>query len=212
MLSNPARKPALVGRRSLRRHPVLLTVAIATSGFVAAACGGGSTKSATPATSASTAASASSAAGATSASRAKFTACLESHGVPASAASAFGGARRGLRPSGTAGASGSSGAVTGTSTPGAGRPGGGLFSQYSAAFSACRSDLGGFAALNSPQFIAYRNCLTAHGVTTPTGPPSSTPSGSSAGAASNPAVAAARAACAPLLPARSTTTTTTAAG
>lgn len=99
-------------------------------------------------------------------------------------------------------------------------------SQYSAAFSSCRSLLpagfgrgGGF--LNSPADAAYRNCLSVHGMTLPTGPPTTaagsaptTPTGSGQGGgfANNPAFRAAAQACASLLPAgqgRSTTSTTT---
>ena len=211
MLSTPARRRTDTVRKTVRRNPFSVMVVIVAAGWLVASCGGGSTKTAAQTTPTVTSAP-TSAAGTASAARAKFTSCLEGHGVPSNVATAFGAAGRGLRRTAAGGAApGSSGATTGSTTAGAGQPAGGLFSQYSAAFSACRSLLPGggrFAAPNNPQFAAYRNCLTAHGVTTPgsTLPGGTTAPGATTGSS---VLAAARAACAPLLPARSTSTTTT---
>jgi hypothetical protein len=97
-------------------------------------------------------------------------------------------------------------------------------SQYQAAYSTCRADLptggfgGGGAAVNSPAFAAYRNCLAIHGVTLPSTPPSSSGSTGTPGSgadfgslANNPNFRAAQQACAALAPTRSTTTTVPAA-
>jgi hypothetical protein len=190
---------------------------------VLAACGGSSSSTASPTTSTSptTAAGAGStgtgpAGAAGSATFAKYTQCLTSHGVPASA-TGFGGRRR---------------SATGTTVPGATtipvtRPT--IPAQYQAAFKTCASLLptggggGGFfggGQVNSAQAAAYRNCLQIHGVTLPTTPsttPGQTrPTGGFGGAqfANNPTFQAAQKACVNLLPARtgSTTTTTVAAG
>jgi len=201
-------------RRPHRHRRVLLGAGFASLGLLAAACGGGSTKASAPTTSAAATTTAPAAGGSSTASRAEFTSCLEAHGVPASAATTFGGGARGFRPGGAGSASGTAGTPGGTATGSpTGGPGAGAFSQYSAAFAACRSDLpsgGAFRVANSPQFAAYRNCLSAHGVTAPTGSVPSTANTSGSAPTTNAAFAAARAACAPLLPARSTTTTTTA--
>jgi hypothetical protein len=173
--------------------------------LLATACGGGSSKaSASASTPTSTTAPAGSTAGA--ASRAKFTQCLESHGVPASVASAGFGGRR---PAG-----GSTSSTT-NGTNGSSPSGSSLFTQYQAAFNACRSDLpAGFGRgggnFNSAAFAAYRNCLEIHGVTVPTTTPGSTGGfGGGLGAASrSPAFQAAQKACASLLPARPSSSTT----
>ncbi len=209
MLSTPARRRSKTVPRPLWRNPFSMMVVILAAGWLVASCGGGSTKTAAQTTPTSTSVPTSAAATA-SAARAKFTSCLESHGVPAKVATSFATARRGFRrPTAAGTAPGSSSATTGSTAAGAGPAAGGLFSQYSAAFSACRSLLPGggrFAAPNNPQFAAYRNCLTAHGVSAPasTLPGSTTVPATTASSV----LAAARAACAPLLPARSTTTTT----
>jgi len=157
--------------------------------------------------------------GAASAAFAKYTQCLESHGVPSSAAgSLFGGGRR-RSATGTT-VPGSTGTFTRPTIP----------AQYQSAFTACAGDrptfgggLGG-GALNSAAFAAYRNCLEIHGVTLPTTPtttPGATPPtggfgggfGGTGAALSTPAGKAAVAACASLRPARTgSTTTTTVAG
>jgi hypothetical protein len=176
-----------------------------------AACGG-SSKTATG-SSTTTAPS-----GSASASFAKYTACLESHGVPASAASSLLGGGRGPGASSASGSGGSSGSAAAGSTT---RPT--ISSQYQSAFGACRSDLptGGFAGgggFNSAASAAYRNCLTLHGVTIPSTPPttaagSSGQGGGSGGAFSalrnNPKFQAAEKACASLLPARPGASATT---
>jgi hypothetical protein len=67
---------------------------------------------------------------------------------------------------------------------------------------------GGGGFLNSPQAAAYRNCLTQHGVTVPSGPNATNGSGPN-GLANDPAAQAAQQACAALRPARPSTTSTT---
>jgi hypothetical protein len=178
---------------------------------LATACGGGSTKTSSSTTPSTTAPAGSTAA----ASRAKFTQCLEGHGVPASVASAgFG--RRGA--GGAGGAAGSGGSTSSSTTGGSSTNRSGLFTQYQSAFNACRSDLPAGAGrpgnFNSAAFAAYRNCLEIHGVTIPTTTPGS--SGTSGGfsgglgaASQSPAFQAAQKACASLLPARPSSSTTT---
>jgi hypothetical protein len=189
-----------------RRVGLLIALPLIGVALLATACGGGSTKTSSSASTSTTAPSgASGSNGSTAAAaRAKFTQCLESHGVPASAASAGFGRRGGGSTSST---------TTGGSS--AGRPA--LSTQYQAAFNACRSDLpsgfgrgGGF---NSAALAAYRNCLEIHGVTVPTTTPGSTrPAGGFGGgfgaASQSPAFQAAQKACASLLPARPSPTTT----
>ena len=112
------------------------------------------------------------------------------------------------------GSSGSTGSAAGGSTT---RPT--IASQYQAAFTACRSDLptggfGGGGGFNSATTAAYRNCLTLHGVTIPTTPPSTTAgsSGQRGGLGAlrnNPKFQAAEKACASLLPARTGAGTST---
>jgi hypothetical protein len=168
--------------------------------LLAAACGGGSTKTSSSASSSTTAPAGSTAA----ASRAKFTQCLESHGVPASVASAGFGRR------------GTGGSTSSTTTGGGAAGRSSLFTQYQSAFNACRSDLPSGAGrpgnFNSAAFAAYRNCLEIHGVTVPTTTPGSSGSGGFSGglgaATQSPAFQAAQKACTSLLPARSGSTTT----
>ncbi len=186
------------------------------------ACGG-STSSATPATTTPTTAPGQAS---TASSLSKYTQCLTSHGVPASADGLFG--RRGT------------GSTSGTTVPGGTasttprtRPT--IPAQYQPAFQACASlrptgGFGGFGggAVNSAQAAAYRNCLQIHGVKLPT-PPTTTPgqtttsrppssTGGGRGGfgqfANNPTFQAAQKACASLLPARagSTSNTTAATG
>jgi len=167
---------------------------------LATACGGGSSKASASAPTSTTAPS--SAAGA---SRAKFTQCLESHGVPASVASSGFGGRRPASGSTSSTTNGTNGSSPGRSS---------LFTQYQTAFNACRSDLpaglGQGGNFNSAAFAAYRNCLEIHGVTVPTTAPGSTGGfGGGLGAASrSPAFQAAQKACASLLPARPSSSTT----
>lgn len=188
----------------LRRTPLaLIGVMLALAGL-AAGCGGSSAKSSASTTSTTIAA----AGGNFAAVRARLTQCLETHGVPASVATAGFGRGTGSRFAGsTTSAPGSNGSAP-SSTPRRTIP-----SQYQAAFQACRSLFGGAGRnLNSPALAAYRNCLQVHGVTLP-----STPGGGSSTDSSpppsfsgttNPAFAAARQACASLLPARSPASTT----
>jgi hypothetical protein len=183
------------------------------------ACGGSSTAASTA-----TSTTIASAAGTTggSANRTQLTQCLESHGVPASAAANFGFRRR---STGTTVAG-----QTPPSAPTGTRPT--LPAQYQAAFAACRQYFGGgfgggFGG-NSAQAVAYRQCLQVHlqgtGVTLPTTPTTSAngtasgfggPGGGGSGFASlanNPAYQAATKACAALRPTFNPTATTTPAG
>lgn len=203
------------------RPAFALLITILALAALAAGCGGGSSKAATSGTTSTT-----TAGGSRASNRAKFTQCLESHGVPTSVASSFGAFRRGAGSGGAAssttsgGSSTTSGGATGAGTTPSGTPRTRptLPSQYSAAFTSCRSllpaggnGLGGF--LNSPADAAYRNCLQVHGVTLPTAPTGSSPAGSvpsasapagatpGGGFANNPTFQAARQACASLLPA-----------
>lgn len=162
------------------------------------ACGS-TTKAAAPATTTPT-----TARGGAAGARQAYTTCLESHGIPASAATA--------RP--RAGSPGG--------TPSS-LPAGVTASQLSAARQACRSQLprgggggfgGGFG--NSPQAAAYRNCLSLHGVTLPkqrgatsTTSPSSTSASSVPFDPNSPTVKAAMQACAALRPQVGPPTTTT---
>jgi hypothetical protein len=193
-----------------RDFTLLATLSLVAVALLAAACGS-STKSAT--TSSTTTAPAGSAA--RTAAFAKYTSCLESHGVPSSVASqTFGFGRRNSTSSTTTGGAGAS-----TSRPT-------IPSQYQAAYTTCRSDLptggfggrGNFNGANSAQLEAYRNCLTIHGVALPTTVPGSQGSGGGFGGggfgggggfSSSPAFKAAQQACASLLPARPSTGSTT---
>lgn len=179
---------------------VLLPLAVT---VLAAGCGGG-TKGVSAATTTTTA---------PGTARARFTACLEAHGVPAAEATRGFGLRRNPG-NGSAGTAASS--TPPTTTAG-----------FGAAFQACRSDLprgsGAGAFRNTAAGRAYLQCLQLHGVTIPTTVPGSAPrtgTGGGFGAiASNPAFQSARAACAALAPNRdrapggsaSTTPTTAAA-
>jgi hypothetical protein len=193
-----------------RRVGLFIALPLIGVALLATACGGGSTKTSSSASSSTTAPSGSTGSTA-AASRAKFTQCLESHGVPASVASAgFG--RRG--PGGSTSSTTTGGSSSTGGTPAARS---GLLTQYQSAFNACRSDLpsglGRGGNLNSATFAAYRNCLEIHGVTVPTTTPGSTGSGGGfgggfGGASQSPAFQAAQKACASLLPARPTPTTT----
>jgi hypothetical protein len=186
-----------------------LVALLAAVAGLAAACGGGSAKTASASTSTTKPSSAN--AGGFAASRAKFTSCLEAHGVPASEATQGFGRRGGF------GQGGATGAPSSTATP---PP---TTAAFAAAFSACRSDLpargaGGFGNLqNSAAGRAYLQCLQLHGVTIPSTPPTtaagrgSTPSGTGRSFASNPNFAAARQACAALAPTRSGSSSTTVA-
>ena len=223
-----------------RRKRIVLAFAacLVALAAVATACGGSSTKTSSssttsPPTSGSAATgSAATGSGATgsggsaafAAARTKFTQCLESHGVPASVASSgfgFGGRRGSADGSGATGSTGSGSTNSGSSTAGGSTTRPTIASQYQSAFTACRSDLptGGFGGggFNSVTSAAYRNCLTLHGVTIPTTPPS-TAAGSSGPRAgpgglgalrNNPKFQAAQKACASLLPARTGAGTTT---
>jgi hypothetical protein len=186
-------------RKRLSLFIALPLIAVA---VLATACGGGSTKTSSSASTSTTTPAGSTAA----ASRAKFTQCLESHGVPASVASAgFGGGRRGA-----------GGSTSSTTTGGSSSNRSSLFTQYQSAFTACRSDLpsgfGGGGNFNSAASAAYRNCLTLHGVTVPTTTPGSPRTGGFSGgfgaASQSPAFQAAQKACASLLPARPSSSTT----
>lgn len=188
-----------------------------------AACGGGSSSatSASTSTSAPPTTTAGRGGGANTAALQKYTQCLTSHGVPASAAGGLFGRRPG---SGT-------GSGTATSPPSSRVPGTRptIPAQYQAAFQACSSlrptfgggGFGGAGGFNSAQFAAYRNCLQIHGVTLPTTPTTkpgqtSTTSGTGQGGfgrdgglTNSPAFQAASKACANLLPARTGSSTTT---
>jgi hypothetical protein len=186
-----------------------LVLAGLSAATVLAACGGGSSSTATPSGDASGGASGIQA----------YVSCLSQHGVtlPSRAPGARGtrspGARpsfsRGPRPSGSAGGGFGGGGFGGGGFSGGGF-GGGVFndpsnpptgvsaSTWSAALTACKSlqptatgngTNGGF---NNSQFTAYRNCLQSHGVTFSAGP-----NGLST---SDPKVAAALKTCAPLRP------------
>lgn len=182
-------------------------------GILASACGGGSTKAST-ASQSTTTTTASGGASAQRADFAKYTSCLEAHGVPASDVNqGFGGRRNGAP-----GSSSSPSTATPPTTTAA----------EASARAACRADLptGGFGGFgrsggfgNSTADKVYLQCLEAHGVTVPSTP--TTVAGSTAttvargtggGFANNPAFQAARQACASLLPAGagggSTTSTT----
>lgn len=205
-------RPRHLVRGAGRSGLLLLFPAVALA-TLAAGCGG-SSSTASSATTIPAAAAGSAASRA--AARAKFTTCLEAHGVPASEAT------RGFRFGRRSGAGSSSGAATppSTATPPTTSAG------FAAAFQACRSDLpGGFGRrgfVNSAAGKAYLQCLQLHGVTIPT-TPSGTANGGAPGGrglgslASNPKFQAARTACAALAPRRSRpgggpgTTSTTAA-
>ena len=178
-----------------RRLPVLLLPLFAVVAL-ATACGGSSKPSSSP----TTAPGSGSGAAGFAASRAKFTSCLEAHGVPASQATQSFGFRRG---------SGGSGSTSSTSTPPT------TTATYSAAFQACRSDLptrgsGGFQ--NSAAGRAYLQCLQLHGVTVPSTSTGAAPGGAGGGGFnSNPNFQAARQACASLAPTGGPTSSTSAA-
>ncbi len=188
-----------------RRVGLFIALPLIGVALLATACGGGSTKTSSS-DSTSTTTPSGSTGSAAAASRAKFTQCLESHGVPASVASAGFGRR------------GTNGSTSSTTTGGSSAGRSSLFTQYQSAFTACRSDLpagsfGGGGNFNSAALAAYRNCLEIHGVTVPTTTPGSTGSGGGFGggfgaASRSPAFQAAQKACASLLPARPSPTTT----
>ena len=193
-------KSTLCGRRPPRRPAVLAISGLLGLASLAAACGG-STKTGSAATSTTTG----SGSGALAAARAKFTSCLESHGVPASEATRpfFG------RRAGTGSTSSSPTSTPPTTT-----------AAYAAAFAACRRDLptglgrGGFQ--NTTAGRAYLQCLQLHGVTVPSTPPTSSAGGSGPGGgfgsiADNPNFQQARAACAALAPSRTGASSTTSA-
>jgi hypothetical protein len=200
---------------SSRRGIAVILPLLALSALLAA-CGGSSSKSATSSPTSTT-----TPAGAASASFTKYTQCLESHGVPASATgSLFGGGRRGP-------GAGPASTIPGATTVPRTRPT--IPAQYQGAVTACASDrpsfggFGGFGGggLNSATFTAYRNCLVIHGVTLPTTPTTTPgeppPTGGfgggfgagSRGVLNTPAGKAAQQACANLLPARTGATPTT---
>jgi hypothetical protein len=188
-----------------KRLGLFIALPLIAVAVLATACGGGSTKTSSSTTPSTTTPAGSTAAG----SRAKFTQCLESHGVPASVASAGFGRR---------GAGGAGGSTSSSTTGGSSTNRSSLFTQYQSAFTACRSDLPAGAGrpgnFNSAAFAAYRNCLEIHGVTIPTTTPGSSGTGGGfsggLGAASqSPAFQAAQKACASLLPARPSSSTTT---
>ena len=226
LASRPMTTPPAPPRPRWRASRLVMLPAVAAVAIVAGACSGGGTKTGSASTTTAAPASVSSPSASTpagsagfAAARARYTSCMEAHGVPASEANAGFGRRGGLGPN--AGSTPPSTATPPTTT-----------AVFGAAFTACRSDLptrgaGGFANLqNSAAGRAYLQCLQLHGVTVPSGPPttaaasssssrSATTPGAGGGLASNPAFAAARQACAPLAPAagvRGGATTTTTAG
>lgn len=193
------RRPSLdhAGRAALL---VLLPLAVT---VLAAGCGGGAkavSAAATTTTAPGTA-------------RARFTACLQAHGVPAAEAT------RGFGPRRNPGA-GSAGPAAPSTPPT-------TTAEFRAAFQACRSEFprgsGPGAFQNTAAGRAYLQCLQLHGVSIPTTVPGSRPTTAAGGGfapiASNPAFRAARTACAALAPNRdrapggsaSTTSTTAAA-
>lgn len=197
--------------RASRKRLALVLPAVAIAVASVAACGGGSSSGAAAGT---TAAGNSAAAGTTGGANgfAAYAACLKKNGVtlPTGRPGGFGGSRPsgGARPSGRPG--GGFGGLNATSGP------------MAAAAKACASlrPTGGFgggannAAIQS-QLVAYRSCLSDHGVTLPT--QAARPTGSPAAGATrtpgrrgfgglgalntaDPKVAAAVKACAPLRP------------
>jgi hypothetical protein len=210
--TNAVTHPASFPWRATKRGAMVILPLVALATLLGAC--GGSSKSAATASPTTTTPSRS---GAASAAFAKYTQCLESHGVPASTASSLFGGRR-------------SGSGSSTSTPSGSAPAGGFTrptipAQYQAAFTACASDrpsFGGFGGggFNSTALTNYRNCLEVHGVKLPT-PPTTTPGetrptgGSGNGFGSvlgTPAGKAAAQACASLLPARTGSSSSTTAG
>ena len=204
---------------SARRTPRALhgLLAVGVLAFTLAACGSGSPNASGSGSSTST--STSSGSSSTKASTTAFTSCLKQHGVTLpSGAGGFGAGGGGAPPAGSSG--------TPPSFPqgnsGAGAPGSGN-SKFQAALKACASlrpsGSGGFPGgsgrPNSTAFAAYSNCLKLHGVTLPTGRPSSSGAAGPSGLnASSPKVKAALKACAALRPSgsfRGSTTTTTSA-
>lgn len=205
-----------------RRPGLLLAVPLLALSGIAAGCGG-SAKTSTSSTTTPAGAN-----GTAAASRAKFTSCLEAHGVPASEATRGFGFRR---PSGSSGSSTSSSTP---STPPTSRTPPSTSAAFAAAFQACRADLparsgiGGFQ--NTTAGRAYLQCLQLHGVTLPSTPPTSAGTGTGGAGTgtggsdfrsltTSPAYQAARTACAALAPTRSgapggstSTSSTTAAG
>jgi hypothetical protein len=182
-------------RSMLSGHPgLLMALPLLAVTALAAGCGGSAKTSSASTTTAPAAGTPATAA------RAKFTSCLEAHGVPASEAAQGFGFRRG------AGSSTPSSTVTPPTTSAA----------FAAAFQACRSDLparfGNGGLQNTAAGRAYLQCLQLHGVTLPSTPPTSaggspagtapTPGGAFRSLSSNPAYQAARTACAALAPAR----------
>jgi hypothetical protein len=187
------------------KSAALLAPAILATAVFLTACGG-STKSGAAATTTTTTPRAGGSAS-FAAARARFTSCLEAHGVPASEATRGFGGRRGTGSTVT-GPSSSTPSTPPTTN-----------AAYAAAFAACRSDLpsgfgGGGGFQNSAAGRAYLQCLQLHGVTIPSTPPSapgaSTPSTrpNFGSLANNPKFQQARAACAALAPSRSGSTTT----
>lgn len=177
---------------STRPYLAVIFVLVVGLGLVAAGCGNQSSKppSAAPTTAGNPPSVATE--------RARFTSCLESHGVPASVASGGFGASR--PPS------------SGTTTD----P---IRTQYGSAFQACRSLIassigtGGFR--DSQAMKDYIDCLESHGVTIPSTPPGTAPGVSRPGVQSNPGFGSAQAACASLRPDRTpppAATTTTQGG
>lgn len=195
--------------RPPRHSAWVFVVILAAVAGLAAACGSGSTKAASPSTSTTTHTAGSSS---FTAARAKFTSCLESHGIPASEATSGFGRRGGFGQNGTGGTTAS------TATPPT------TNAAFAAAFAACRSDLptggaGGFGNFqNSTAGKAYLQCLQLHGVTLPSTPTTAAGSSPTSGPpanrsfASNPKFAAARQACASLAPTRNGSSSTTVAG
>lgn len=210
-------------RRRLAWAAPLIAAAIILSG-----CGGSSKATAANPTTTVASGSSTTAGGA---SRSAFTACMTSHGIPASVSQGFGRGRLGganptggggVPATGAAAAAGGSNGSTPRSFPTPSLPTGVTQQQFQSALQACRVDLpagGGFggAFANTAQAAAYRNCLKLNGVTLPS-PPGSGTAGSAQSTPpvtidrTSPTYQAALKACAALRPNRSgasTTTTTT---
>jgi hypothetical protein len=185
------------------RWTVLLFGAVALGGL-AAGCGG---SSATPPASAPSGANG----------FAAYTECLAKNGVVLPSASANPrGTRNGTRPStrpsdrpsggtGNGGGGGGFGGFAFGNNP----PAGVDQATWDKAMQACQSvrpSFGGNGGANNTALVAYRNCLTEHGVVLPSGRPSAGPGGGGGfgGLGSlntaDPKVAAALAACEPLRP------------
>lgn len=200
-------------RRARLRNVGLLVAALAVSGVLLAACGGGSSASGSSGSgSSSTSSPSASAAGSFSA----FAACLKSHGVTFPAGRGFGGGGAGA-PTGTAPTG-----TFGSGSPAGGRPAGGFTrsAKDQKAFTACakfrpKGSFGGFGGFGgggsgAAALAPFRNCMKLHGVALPTAgarPSGSTGTTTGTSITSNPHYASAFSACKALLPTPTTTTT-----